>query len=443
MKMLKQLYSFFASVQLAIFTLALLAASAIIGTIIPQGEPPAFYLQLFGEKPAQFIAVLDLDNMYSSWWFVGLLTLLTINLVVCSIKRFPLAWESIHRDNLAVSTKQLKKMPIVFNWQSTSSCTTMQLTEVLEKSGWTFKEKKEEGDNSLFFSQQGHWSRLGVYLVHLSIITIFIGALMGNWGGFRASVMVGEGEGVDTVYTLTGQRPIPLGFTVHCNSFFIDSYASGMPKEYRSNLSILAPDNTVKKRVDIKVNSPFSYQGITFYQSNYQGFRDFFVTVTDEKSGEQKIFQIPFQRSVIWQEKDLSIGILNVDSEGMRVVREKLWCKIGNTPAVTGWLDDNSSKTFTTGEKRFTVKIKQRYATGLQVSKDPGIWIVYLGCLMMLAGLYMAFFLSHKRVWLQLKKGQKNDILLAADANKNKRAMKKSVVELHIQLQRLFLPLDK
>ena len=29
--------------------------------------------------------------------------------------------------------------------------------------------------------------------------------------------------------------------------------------------------------------------------------------------------------------------------------------------------------------------------TGLQVAKDPGVWVVWLGCTLMMVGIYVAF----------------------------------------------------
>ncbi len=61
------------------------------------------------------------------------------------------------------------------------------------------------------------------------------------------------------------------------------------------------------------------------------------------------------------------------------------------------------------------------YATGLQVARDPGVWLVYIGCGLMLLGLYMAFFMSHKRIWLSVQTdGDETSVLLAGSANKNK-----------------------
>jgi len=64
--------------------------------------------------------------------------------------------------------------------------------------------------------------------------------------------------------------------------------------------------------------------------------------------------------------------------------------------------------------------------TGLQVRKDPGVWIVYLGCIVMGIGLYTTFFMSHKKLWLALIPSEKK-LLIAATANKNRPAFERKI----------------
>ncbi|MBE9521135.1 MAG: cytochrome c biogenesis protein ResB [Proteobacteria bacterium] len=69
----------------------------------------------------------------------------------------------------------------------------------------------------------------------------------------------------------------------------------------------------------------------------------------------------------------------------------------------------------------YTVESKQRFATGMQVAKDPGVWPVYIGCSMMLLGLIVAFFLSHKRIWVYISEEEgRTRVLVAGTSNKNK-----------------------
>ena len=122
-----------------------------------------------------------------------------------------------------------------------------------------------------------------------------------------------------------------------------------------------------------------------------------------------------------WQDKNLHFGIVNADAIGQRVVRSKVWFKSGEDPASIKWINDNDRATFTSGKKEYTISVKQMYATGLQVAKDPGVWVVYVGCGIMLLGLYISFFMSHQRIWLY----KNNDstvpqLWLSGSANKNK-----------------------
>jgi cytochrome c biogenesis protein len=431
MKLINQLWVFFASVKLAIFTLCVLATTSIIGTIVPQGETSAFYVKRFGAKTAMFFQILDLHTMYSSWWFSGLLGLLSANLIICSLDRFPTVWRLITADNLAVSPERLEKMANVRQWQiSSAQSGDIAWQAVLAKDGWPTGSRQDES-GKLFFSQKGRWSRTGVYLVHLSILVIFVGAIIGHFLGFKANVMLPELRSTDKVYGAGKEAPpIELGFTVRCDSFGIEFYDNGMPKEYRSSLTILENGQEILQK-DIRVNSPLSYKGITFYQSSYQGFQEFIFQVTEAATGDKKEFVLPFQQQMSWDAKGLHFGIVNADAVGQRSVRAKVWFKAGDDPAIVQWLADNDSISVSSGGKAYTLSAKQRYATGLQIAKDPGVWVVYIGCGLLLLGLYMAFFMAHRRIWLYQRTSPAGPVLLlAGSANKNKTAFAKQFTQI-------------
>ncbi len=417
-----QLWAFFSSVKLAIFTLCALAATSIIGTVIPQGESAAFYAHNFGPETAHFMQILDIPNMYYSWWFLGLLGILSTNLIVCSLDRFPAVWRIITVDNLAMAPERIEKMSHFSRWEfGTDKLDHLNLAQLLRKNGWQAQSKKL-GDDELFFSQRGKWTRTGVYIVHFSILLIFAGAITGHFWGFKGSVMIPELSATEKVFAAKNGGPIELGFAVRCNSFAIEFYDNGMPKEYKSNLTILENDQEVLTQ-DIEVNSPLTYKGITFYQSSYQGYQDFLLHITENSSGTAKTFTLPFQKQMGWEGKDLQFGIVNAEAVGQRVVRAKVWFKAGDNPASIEWLTDTDKTIFIGGAQEYTLAVKQMYATGLQVAKDPGVWLVYIGCGLMLLGLYIAFFRSHQRIWLY----KKNDsampqLWLSGSTNKNKLA---------------------
>jgi len=68
--------------------------------------------------------------------------------------------------------------------------------------------------------------------------------------------------------------------------------------------------------------------------------------------------------------------------------------------------------------------LKLKKYTGLQVNKDPGEILVWLGSILLIAGIMIAFFMSHKKLWVSLKKDKKgrSELTIGGTANKNRGA---------------------
>ena len=425
-------WRFFASVKLALFSLLVLATTSIIGTLIPQKNPPEFYIEAFGQRTAQFFQMLDVPDMYNSWWFISLLLLFSINLIVCTIDRLPNVWQMVVMNNLDTDSERLEKMPHrqVFHARGEPASLAELATGLLAKNGW-----KAQGENkptsSLLFAQKNAWSRLGVYAVHLSILIIFAGAIIGSLFGFKANVMIPEGSATDAAFETGTGKPIPLGFTVQCNDFQVSYYADGgTPKEFRSDLTVR--DDKAGKTFDrrIIVNDPLDYKGITFYQSNYQPLEGFNISITNKSTNVRQNFQIPVAQKISWPGTGIEFGIINqqVRSRMGDVDKIKIWFFDGQGEPSMFWLDNDATGIIDRPSAAYEIQASQVYATGLQVAKDPGVWTVYVGCILMLIGLYVAFFLSHRRVWVDIVREEDTDrcrILVCGTSNKNKIAFEK------------------
>ncbi len=426
MKKSNPLWNFFASVKLALFTLITLATVSIIGTLIPQKKEFVFYAEQYGQSTAKLFQILNIVDMYNSWWFLSLLLLLSLNLLVCSLDRFPNVWKQIKADNLSISPERLEKMGQKNTWLSSQpqSETVETLKQKLSNNGWK-PQTKETDEGTFLFSQKGAWSRTGVYIVHSSILIIFIGAIIGSLFGFKGYAMIFEGDATDKIRTYHDGTIIDLGFSVRNDKFDIEYYTNGMPKEYRSDLTVLENGKEMDQK-SIEVNSTLTYKGITFYQSSYEGSNYFILNVTNVTSGKKKSFTVPFQKQASWDEEGVRVGIINAkETRQKRIVEMKMWFKDELSPPSVFWMKPNTSATIERMEAKYILETKQMYATGLQVAKDPGVWFVYIGCTLMLLGLSIAFFLSHKRIWLFIAKGDKPKILLAGSANKNRAGFEK------------------
>ncbi len=435
MKKSNPIWSFFASVKLALFTLVTLAITSIIGTIIPQKKSFIEYADQYGESTAKLFEILNIGDMYNSWWFLALLCLLSINLIICSFDRFPNVWKQIKADNLATPLKRLERMNQKRSWKSKLSLadTISSVTKKMQDKGWK-TESKETDEGTFLFSQKGAWSRTGVYIVHASILIIFVGAIIGELTGFKGGMSIPEGSASDKIYSFSLEKYIPLGFTVRCDKFEIEYYRNGMPKDYRSELTVLKDGKEVYK-TPIEVNSPMIYKGITFYQSSYEGSSNFILSVTNIETGKEHTVAVPFQKQTVWPDEGLTFGVINAEAtRQQRIVRMKIWFKDEFSPPSVFWMEPGKTATIERQKAKYRLEAKQMYSTGLQVAKDPGVWTVYIGCTLMLLGLYVAFFLSHKRVWVFIEKSEKPTVLIAGSANKNRVGFEKQFTDLSTSL---------
>ncbi len=447
-------WAFFASVKLALFLLFVLAGTSIIGTVVPQNEPAQFYVRQYGPNMAAFMQRLGVPDMYNSWWFLGLLGLFCLNLIVCSLERIPRAWRLVTKDNLATPVERLRKMGIRERLVLKRPLPEAeeQVASTLAAHGWKTDKRTVDG-GTLLFAQKGAWTRFGVYVVHTSILIILLGAIIGspsvarnilkNPGiAFKGSIMIPESRQTDYVWAFQSGDKIDLGFTIRCDYFTIEYYANGMPKTYLSKVTILENGKPVpledgKMSHDLKVNEPLTYKGVTFYQSSYQPYPDFIVTLRNETTGATRTAIIPAGKQIKWPDMGVSFGIINQETFGEVVRRVKIWFTDNKDKPSRFWIDTGREAIIERPSGNFSLMTKQLYATGLQVTKDPGVWFVYIGCGMMLLGLLIAFFMSHRKVWAFLhEENGETVVLLAGSANKNRLGFEKRFTTLAESLQR-------
>lgn len=417
----------FSSIDLALFIISAIAVTSIAGTVIPQGESLQFYSERYGYKPAVILEILNLTNMYSSYWFQGLLIILCVNLVVCSWERLPRVLAITRKDNLEISTANIANNPattVLLSTQQYSAESKSVLTSSLES--LSFKSAEKSDSEYLLLHEKGAWSRFGAYIVHLSILLIIGGALVGKFIGYSAFVFIDEGTSTPTVHEDgDSHRNIPLGFEVFCQNFTTDYYPNGSPKEYRSDLIVFESGNKVLEKT-ISVNDPLKYKGLTFFQASYQPIGNEYkllVTKTNSSDTSEQMNKVYFINALSEHKAEdigLSFKILATSDDGHGHGPYQLQIT-DNTTTFTRMIDEDGQIKINSDGAVYTISLGQRFATGLKVVKDPGVWIVYIGCGLMLLGLYVSFFMSHIRIWIVYqpeKDGSK--VMILGKTNKNK-----------------------
>ncbi len=442
-----RIWNLFSSIKLAVVVFSIISATSIVGTVIEQQAEPERNIKLlakffgpnFAPTAFRILDTLGFTDMFRSWWFMALLFIFTANLVICSIDRLPKIWKVVKEPIKPVTPERLNALSIKRELilKEKVDKASEHAGAVLKKYGFTAAARNEEKAVQLY-AERGRYSRLGVYVTHLSILLILAGAVIGMLFGFNASINLPEGVSSVVAYKSGGMQ-IPLGFEVRCDNFNVSFYDnSDTPKSYKSRLTILEDGREVTKKV-IDVNNPLHYKGITFYQASY-GFvpnKDsiFQFTVTSNNGTKEDVnikFGEPFVipgTAVTGRVLDFSPALAMDESGKLYTYAEMMlnpaaFVEFSENGKMKyrQWVLVRSPQTWKVADG--IVEFKHLWGaqyTGLQVRKDPGVLVVYLGCMIMALGLYTSFFMRHAKVWIWVrdeKGGAK--ILIAASVNKNK-----------------------
>ena len=433
-----KIWDFFASVKLTIVLLLSLAATSIIGTLIPQNENPAAYLKAFGGYLFRLFDILDLFDMYHSWWFQLLLILLVINIIVCSIDRM-----SANRRVLFVK-KPSFKLPrfrsIKHKEKFENDRSPQQLKEIYQKlltRRFRYSDIETTENGFAIYGEKGRWTRFGVYAVHFSVVLLLVGGLIGSIFGFDGYVNIPEGESVQRVQLRNSPETVDLGFEIRCEDFFVSFYDTGAPKVFRSSVTILEQGQPVLKK-DIVMNDPLRYKGINLYQSSYGTLpsSDVVLSFTSSKTGKVYTQKAGIGQPLVIPEK---LGTFVIKSL-LRSFKFK-GHDVGDaligilTPLAGEPIDVVLPLRFPSFDKMrkgsvliAVVENVPRFYTGLQVNRDPGVWVVYCGFILMIIGCYITFFMSHQQICVELvRTGKKTEVIVAGTANKNKFGMQAKV----------------
>ena len=123
-------------------------------------------------------------------------------------------------------------------------------------------------DQEIYLLERGRFRPVGPYLIHMALLLILAGGLIGKFWGVDGQLPIDQGEVAGT-FQVGPRAEKPLNFQVRLDKFQVSYYEpGGSPKEFRSDLTFMKDGREVS-RATCRVNEPVSFGGLTFYQSSY------------------------------------------------------------------------------------------------------------------------------------------------------------------------------
>jgi len=403
------IYRFLPSLRFTMLVLSFIAASCVLGTLVKQQAPPQEYLAQFSESTYAILRFLRITDVFHAPWFLVLIGLFVVNLVFCTVDRL---------SHLLKGAGE-RKLPNEKTLSAMSQRFLLAGKQVEEIAGLFKGYKRAAVYENGQVLEKGGIARYGVYVIHGSIIVILAGSLIGLLVGFQGYLTLAKGQASDVAAKRSAmQAVIPLGFAIRCDDFKVDFYSNGEPKEYMSRIAIIDHGQVVKE-AEVRVNHPLSYKGTSIYQASY---------------GSNPVFRF----NVAGKEVQLTQGgVYRGDGLTMMAVRfEKSIPTHPNFgPGVQiAYLEGAEQRTswFFEGVPDLRERqimglpvrldnISDDFFTGLEVSHDPGVWVVWAGFALILFGLFINFYLYYRRIYLL---ETPTGVLVAGTSPKNKDAFK-------------------
>ena len=407
------LLEFFSSLKLAIFLMITMAILATVGTVIQQGERPEVYIKEYGETAYWWFVKLGFIDIYHTWYFSSILVLLCINSLTCFQQRFPAIWRSIRQDkvNVTVPFIQSLKRSATVDLAAERGQVTEDMALAFAARGYRVLVSKGDAETTIY-ATKGIMGRVAAHVAHLSVTLIVIGGILGNVVGFRDFGVCLEGE----------TYHIPQGnFDLHVDKFWIDYYDNGAVKSYNSTLTVIENGES-KLTKTITVNDPLVYKGIWFYQSSYGDSWDRVEkarVVVREKATDKVVGEaiLEWKKEAVFKDLGLKLQLTDFvadfgfDAKDRRVYSKtvehenpaiKLAITEREQTLTSPWVFYNYPDLFDIQGSKYKFELTGYLAkkfTGLQITKDPGVLIVWIGSTLLVVGVTLWEALYHRRVW--------------------------------------------
>ncbi len=406
-----------ASVRTGIILLILVGLVAAAGTVILQ-RPMTENEQMQRAYSPELLRWLDqfgLTNIFHSWWFTTLLGLLAMSILLASTQRLPTAWRFYSRPYKRPEPHFRAVHPVTKEIPIRSEERGLEAAErALRSMGMHPERVVEDGEVSLY-AEKNRFARLAAYVVHVALLLVLLGGIVDSVWGYRGFVALSRGEQTDRL-ELADKTQKPLPFTLRCDGAGQENYADGTPKRWWSKLVVLENGREVMRK-EIAVNDPLLYHGLRFYQASYGATGEVAgikLTATARGGAPQEVTVRPDEAVPLDADTTLRMAQFVPD---FYVQDNQIYTRSNDpeNPAIQLAVTRGGKETkfwifaqypeFSHGAEGLPYDFRFKdlelgYFTGLQVSHEPGQWLVWAGCLLMGAGLMLAFYFIHMRYWV-------------------------------------------
>jgi len=422
----------FTSVRFALLLISVLAIGCFLGVIISQvpielsgsrADVAQWMEQQARPRYGNFTNVLSqvgLFDVFHAPWFRASLVLLTVAIVICTLNRFPAIYQTTVKAKPVVATGFVRSAR--YRSAFTLPAGPEALVSALRHRRYRVTQTVVGNTLHLYADKNG-WAKYLTFVSHLGLIMFMFGGMLTNVLGYQRFLVIPDGQSLPiySVFHPEQMQVLNRGFTV-------EYYEDGRPKDYYSDLTVFKGGQEVASG-RIRVNEPMDYGDFRFHQNSFGPTVALEVRKADD---QQMLFSdtmvlgqafgmVPFDTISIPTTDfnaivALTAGNTATDIRGGTYVRGGEAAQL----AVMGFSGDPTVSP--NGQPDFVVKLAPgqtvtehgltfkfdgiHYFSGVVARKDPGATFIWLAAFMFVPALWVTFWMSRRRIWVQITNGE-------------------------------------
>ena len=411
----------------------LIAIAGLVGTLVRQFpaaalHDPAQYAEQVAEMHRRWDSIAPLGlpigpglvdvfetlgffRVFSTPWFLLLITVLVVAIICCTLDRTPRLWRGVH-------VVHVQQPATFFDPRLTDRAVMEHATVGPDELSTVFRrrrfkvrvEQSADSATTWVYGDRNQYFKMATLLTHLGLILFLAGGALTAAVGFETVVFVAEGQTAPVRAVGT-----PDNLLIKNLQFEAPRNAGGGFADFWTDLAVYQNGEQVARKV-IRVNDPLIVDGYRIHQNTFGPAQD--LEIRDSR-GElvwtgpiilggffadtypQGFITIPgsdIGLLVLLTRQDDGSGLLVLqgigpaDETGQATsVFAPLALGIGGTS------DPDSSAGYS------ITWLRTSAFTGLVIKNDPGEWMIWVAFACLISGLALTFYFPRRRIWARLE----------------------------------------
>lgn len=388
---------------------------------------------------------LQFYTIFSSWYFILLLVLLSLSIFVGGmLNRLPAIWQNVRHPLIRRSDKFYENALEHGTFEHEEALTWT--TQALRKRGYrvrtVVKTSKENAAQEVtyLYANKNSWATLSTFVFHSALIVLLLAGACSQWHGFapdspaRSILPAPVVQLTDDLAGFTFDQALPQGTsalvyprgTPHNISFRTNAFKAifdpktGLATDYVTDLSVFQDGVLVAHSDHLRVNDPLSYNGVVFHQSSLIPSVNVTITdstgclvcnqaiVLDQTDQAPGNLQIDLNKGIPIAGTGLTLGVFFVHPNGLQIAQVAHPLILLTVGQPNGDIQNGSALRLQTGQSgtvsqgwKVTLNSASE-ATVLLVTKDTGAGLIWPTAVLLILSLLVTFYFPQRRIWLKI-----------------------------------------